>query len=433
MRGSPKNRTAENKLLWTTEVSNDVDITTPTEAGDTKRRRRRLPAAATRASKRQRTGAGLAALKEQHDSTAVGLCAIDAAAKPAHAVQTRVDAAARPAPHAIAAAGECVCVPGGGHGCRADACRPYRAGDVAIIQERYNRVFQIELEESGKLDTRYGRYHHDELLGRAPGVRWAAAKHQVSGSATCAGFMHALRLGPVCWGTSVSHRTQIVHAHDAALIVLRLGLAPGAHVVEAGVGSAALSAQIGWAVAPNGRVSAFEFHAERAAAARSALAVAKVPVTVRECDVLESGFVGVGDGQVDAVFLDLPRPEDVVDEAERVLVDGGRVCCFSPCVEQVQRTCANLRAGKWHSIVSITAPVRTYETKLALADGKTEGDASHYGKVKRAGGRLYTRAFSEMKGHTSYLTFATKMNSNAMVDAPLKKTKLKQENGCVLT
>ena len=161
--------------------------------------------------------------------------------------------------------------------------------------------------------------------------------------------------------------------------------------------------------------------------------MAGVPVTVTECDVLSAGFSGIGDSSADAVFLDLPRPEDVVTEAERVLFDGGRVCCFSPCVEQVQRTCANLRAGKWHSIVTITAPVRTYETKL-ISDPKMQEQQSeirHHGRVKRANGRLQTRAFSEMKGHTSYLTFATKINSLS-VEEPVTKPIRKEENACVI-
>lgn len=409
------------QLNYIEEGANGVGTTTTTnENTTTSRRRRRPPPIPTRASKRQRTAK-------------IGLSTVQNDVPRLDAIHQRlsIDAFSGPGEaENIPASGPCVCVPGGSHECRSDAKRPYRPGDTAIIQERYNRVFQLRLEEGGKLDTRYGRYSHDELIGETPGIRWNAEHHQKSGSSSCAGFMHALRLGPVCWGTSVSHRTQIVHSHDAAIIIQRLRLYPGAHVVEAGVGSAALSAQMAWAVSPHGRVSAFEFHSERAIAARKVLSVAKVPATVEECDVLERGFIGIRDGSANAVFLDLPRPEDVVTEAERVLVDGGRVCCFSPCVEQVQRTCARLRAGMWHSIVTITAPVRTFETKLSPdSQPDAEREKSHYGRVKRAEGRLQTRAFSEMKGHTSYLTFATKKTSTS-VDEP--KPVKKQDNGCVL-
>lgn len=229
--------------------------------------------------------------------------------------------------------------------------------------------------------------------------------------------MHAIRLGPVCWGASVSHRTQIVHAHDAAIIILRLQLRAGYKVLEAGVGSAALTAQLAWAVSPHGQVRAFEFHAMRAMGARDTLRKAGLDdvATVRDGDVCEDGFIGINEAEIDAVFLDLPTPEHVVSEAARVLRCGGRICCFSPCVEQVMRTCAAMKA--FHSVVTVTAPVRTYETRrMVVAEGEREEriedgkiEEKHFGRVLRENRPLASRAFSEMKGHTSYLTFATRI------------------------
>ena len=59
-------------------------------------------------------------------------------------------------------------------------------------------------------------------------------------------------------------------------------------------------------------------------------------VTSIHRDVLGEGFL-LGDKvvpeEIDAVFLDLPRPELAVKHAYEVLKQKGRVCNFSPCIE----------------------------------------------------------------------------------------------------
>lgn len=319
--------------------------------------------------------------------------------------------------------GTCVCGTGTlRHSCRAYGRRAACEGDVSIVQEKYDRLFQVVLRKGGHVDTRFGRFSHDDLLEAPSGRRWVARRHATEGASGCAGFMHAIRLGPVCWGASVSHRTQIVHAHDAALITLQLELRAGSRVVEAGVGSAALTAQIAWIVGASGSVRAFEFHSGRAKAARETLAQAGLGhvVSVTDGDVVASGFLGVNAQGIDAVFLDLPTPERVVGEAARVLRCGGRVCCFSPCVEQVQRTCIALRESLvFHTVLTVTAPVRTYDTKRAQRGRRedekeqlsadVDAERKHFGRVLRPERPIASRAFSEMKGHTSYLTFATRV------------------------
>ena len=67
---------------------------------------------------------------------------------------------------------------------------------------------------------------------------------------------------------------------------------------------------------------------------------AVVSVGVR--DVQGEGFPLQHHGQADAVFLDLPGPWHVVPSVHESLVPDGRLCSFSPCIEQVQKTCEAL-------------------------------------------------------------------------------------------
>ncbi len=54
------------------------------------------------------------------------------------------------------------------------------------------------------------------------------------------------------------------------------------------------------------------------------------------------------DGRMDAVFLDVPKPWLAVPLARRVLKANAPVATYSPCLEQVFKTCEALRAQGFH-------------------------------------------------------------------------------------
>jgi tRNA (adenine57-N1/adenine58-N1)-methyltransferase len=66
----------------------------------------------------------------------------------------------------------------------------------------------------------------------------------------------------------------------------------------------------------------------------------------------------------DCVFLDLPAPWDALESAKEALrLDvAGRVCCFSPCIEQVLRTAEAMRKQGWCEIETFESLVRNHES-----------------------------------------------------------------------
>lgn len=246
---------------------------------------------------------------------------------------------------------------------------PARSGDIAIVQEHYTTLKPLTIKSDGHFHNRYGRFMHHSVVDHPLGRRIASASpsHPKSnGTGSGAGFVHVLAPTPELWAGAMRHRTQIVYPPDAAIIALLLELRPGCMIVECGTGSGSASTVFARAVAPSGTVRSFDFHAERAAAAEKDMRTLGLDSVVHisgGVDVVRHGFVGVKDASADAVFLDIPVPYAMGKEINRVLKKDAPVCIFSPCIEQVQKSCTMLRELGFHSLRTVTAPVRTYETR----------------------------------------------------------------------
>lgn len=68
-------------------------------------------------------------------------------------------------------------------------------------------------------------------------------------------------------------------------------------------------------------------------------------VTVGLRDIQGEGFPEEFVGLADAVFLDLPQPWLAIPSAAKMLRHDGTLCSFSPCIEQVQRSCETLQSN----------------------------------------------------------------------------------------
>ena len=125
---------------------------------------------------------------------------------------------------------------------------------------------------------------------------------------------------------------QVVYPKDLGPILLLADVHPGVRVLEAGVGSGALSIAL---VRAGADVVGYEVRADFAARAvenvRSFLgAEALSRYRVAERDVYE----GIDEAGLDAVVLDLPEPWHVVPHAAGALRAGGTLVAYTPAITQ---------------------------------------------------------------------------------------------------
>lgn len=349
--------------------------------------------------------------------------AVAAAAGPA-------DAAA-PAPAAPAAAGA-----GGG--------RTIQEGDLVIVYESFQSMKHIYVDPKAQFQNRYGCFNQKDWIGKPFGSK-------VLSKAPGQGWVHLLAPNPELWTITLKHRTQILYVGDISLVVAHLQLKPGCVVLESGTGSGSLTHSLARAVAPTGHVYTFDFHALRAQEAAAEFKKHRLEqlITVQQRDIEEQGFPQDQlAGRADAVFLDLPGPWKVVASAGACLKPGGRFCSFSPCIEQVQRTCEALDQTGFTDIVTLELLLRGYEvttesfnTDAAASTqpnksgkkrsrGQAAAGAAAAGDADQAAGadstaaagegsqqqqqqyqQVMTRPSMDARGHTGYLTFAYKFVS----------------------
>ncbi|WVQ83490.1 hypothetical protein IAT38_005631 [Cryptococcus sp. DSM 104549] len=187
--------------------------------------------------------------------------------------------------------------------------------------------------------NKYGRYSHDDIIGCKFGSKVHSPPPQN-------GYIHVLRPTPELWTLSLPHRTQILYLPDISYITMKLGVRVGGKVMEAGTGSGSMTHSLSRTVGPAGQVMSFEYHQPRYEAA---------------LNVCKDGF---GDAEgVEGVFLDLPAPWEAIPHALKTLRPDiiTRICCFSPCLEQVLKTVACLRTEGFSDIYTQEVLIRTHE------------------------------------------------------------------------
>jgi tRNA (adenine57-N1/adenine58-N1)-methyltransferase len=190
------------------------------------------------------------------------------------------------------------------------------------------RRYLVRLTAGGSFHTHSGIVSHDDVVGRPPGSGVSASTGR-----------RFLVLRPTLADVvlKMPRGAQVIYPKDLGAILLAADIGPGMRVLEAGVGSGALSMAM---LRAGAEVIGYELRADFAQQARAnvvAFVGEDAAYRVEERDVYD----GIADLDLDRVVLDLPEPSRVLPHARQALRPGGILFSYLPSITQV----AELRAA----------------------------------------------------------------------------------------
>ena len=243
-------------------------------------------------------------------------------------------------------------------------------GDRVLLLDRKRRRYLVTLAEAGEFHTHAGPVPHAQLLGQQEGF--------VARSTTGATYL-AVRPTLADFVLKMPRGAQVIYPKDLGPILLLADIFPGARVLEAGVGSGAMSMTL---LRAGAHVVGYEIRADFAARAQSNVASflgadAASRYRVEERDVYE----GIDETDLDRIVLDLPEPWRVVKHAESALHPGGILVSYLPSIVQVSQL---------HEALEVSGFGMTQTQEVLVRTWHVEGQA--------------VRPDHRMVAHTGFLT-----------------------------
>ncbi|MDY5584817.1 MAG: tRNA (adenine-N1)-methyltransferase [Arcanobacterium sp.] len=213
----------------------------------------------------------------------------------------------------------------------------FRAGERVQLTDTKGRKYTVTLAENGFFQSTRGNIRHSEIIGKPEGsVLETQEGHRL------------LALRPLIsdYVLSMPRGATVVYPKDAGQIIHQADIFPGARVVEAGVGSGALTLSLLSAVGPEGSLISVERREEFAEIAIGNVESwfgPQIPdweVRLGDlADVLES----LEQGSIDRVVLDMLAPWENIYAAAHALAPGGVILAYVATTTQMSRFVEELR------------------------------------------------------------------------------------------
>ncbi len=265
---------------------------------------------------------------------------------------------------------------------------PLQPGDRVTLTDSKGRRKSILLKEGATWHTTKGAVSHDDLIGGPEGV-----------TVTSVGGQQYLAFRPLMseFMVSMPRDAAVIYPKDAAQILMWTDIYPGARVLEAGVGSGALSLALLRAIGPDGALHSYERRQQFADVAQrnveTFLGGPHPAWRLTVGDLVEA----ITDDPIDRAVLDMLAPWECIEAVGERLVAGGVLTCYVATATQLGKVADTFRA---HG--GFTEP---HATETTVRDWHAEG--------------LAIRPGHGTSGHTGFLITSRRLAPG--VAAPMRK------------
>jgi len=199
-----------------------------------------------------------------------------------------------------------------------------QTGDLIMLIAPEKKHMFVKLAQDAEMQTHEGVLKHNKIIGSPYGSR-------ISTHLGTDLWLLRPTLRDILLHTK--RRSQIIFPKDIGYILLRLSIHPGARVIEAGTGSGALTTALAWCIGSSGNVFSYDRRNDLQNVARSNLEKVGLQdrVTFHLRDISE-GFI---EKDVEALFLDVPDPQNYLESVRTALCNGGAFGALVPTTTQV--------------------------------------------------------------------------------------------------
>lgn len=246
-------------------------------------------------------------------------------------------------------------------------------GSLVLLISLNRKERLIRLKAGKVIHTSHGIIRHDDIIGTPLGreVHTHLGYPFLAVEPSTADLVRLLK-----------RTTQIMFPKDIGYILLRLNLHSGSRVIEAGTGSGGLTLALARQVMPSGRVYSYEINPSAYGQAQANLEQAGLLDYVEL--KLRDASQGFDETDVEAVFLDMRHPWEILDQVAVALRAGAFFGSILPTTNQVSMMLEALQAHPSFAFLEV-------EEILLRA-------------YKAVPARL--RPADRMVAHTGYLVFA---------------------------